>query len=241
MKALLFCLPLLLIHLCSDLPLAFIKLLSRFQLLIQFVFEILLDSQLLPLPPVLNLSYPIEVISDALSLIFQQFVLESNLAKVSCTTIICPTLGKLRVVKTSACHKSLMVELRAIRLNRIGIQQLHPLPNPQQVLKSSHLVMMLVQLGYILIRKTLLKKVELARDQRLNINLTLPTKLSAQLVYLLLLLVEQLAVDFFRMLLFELAIGRVSVFDRFGTFGLSSKMREIVLVTFGYLGHRGGI
>ncbi len=63
-----------------------------------------------------------------------------------------------------------MVELRAIRLNRIGIQQLHPLPNPQQVLKSSHLVMMLVQLGYILIRKTLLKKVDLARDQRLNIN-----------------------------------------------------------------------
>ena len=63
-----------------------------------------------------------------------------------------------------------MVELRAIRLDRIGIQQLHPLPNPQQVLKSSHLVMMLVQLGYILIHKTLLKKVELARDQRLNIN-----------------------------------------------------------------------
>lgn len=169
-KALLFCLPLLLIHLCSDLPLAFIKLLSRFQLLIQFVFEILLDSQLLPLPPVLNLSYPIEVISDALSLIFQQFVLESNLAKVSCTTIIWTTLDNLRVVKTSACYKSLMVELRAIRLNRIGIQQLHPFPNPQQVPKSSHLVMMLVQLGYILIRKTLLKKVDLARDQRLNIN-----------------------------------------------------------------------
>jgi hypothetical protein len=134
-----------------------------------------------------------------------------------------------------------MVELRAIRLNRIGIQQLHPLPNPQQVLKSSHLVMMLVQLGYILIRKTLLKKVDLARDQRLNINLTLLAKLRAQLVYLLLLLVEQLAVDFFRVLLFKLAVGRVSVFDRLGTFGLSSKMREIVLVTFGYLGYRGGI
>lgn len=57
-----------------------------------------------------------------------------------------------------------MVELRAIRLNRIRIQQLHPLPNPQQVLKSAHLVMILVQLCYILIRKTLLKKVDLARD-----------------------------------------------------------------------------